>query len=107
MKEEQKYDPAGYEKYMKKARRLVNLDSSSDDDSDHDYETANPLTETKPLPYHVVEKSPDVDILICTPGRLVEHIRKTKGLRSTMSAGWLLTRRINCLRKTTSNGFPW
>ena len=79
MKEEQKYDPAGYEKYMEKARRLVSLDSSSDDDSDHEYETANPLTETKPLPYHVVEKSPDVDILICTPGRLVEHIRKTKG----------------------------
>ncbi|KAF3481047.1 ATP-dependent RNA helicase dbp6 [Arthroderma uncinatum] len=28
---------------------------------------------------HVIESSPCVDILICTPGRLVDHIRSTKG----------------------------
>ncbi|EGO56066.1 hypothetical protein NEUTE1DRAFT_83030 [Neurospora tetrasperma FGSC 2508] len=33
----------------------------------------------RPLPYHVIQHVPKVDILICTPGRLVEHITKTKG----------------------------
>ena len=30
------------------------------------------------LPDHVPDSSPNVDILICTPGRLVDHIRSTK-----------------------------
>ncbi|EFR04268.1 ATP-dependent RNA helicase dbp6 [Nannizzia gypsea CBS 118893] len=34
---------------------------------------------SKTLPDHVIEWSPCVDILICTPGRLVDHIRSTKG----------------------------
>ncbi|KAK3315469.1 P-loop containing nucleoside triphosphate hydrolase protein [Apodospora peruviana] len=77
MKEEQKYDPAGYDKYMARQRRLVSLDSSDDEEDDPSGD--NPDDGTRPLPYHVVVKSPDVDILICTPGRLVEHIKKTKG----------------------------
>ncbi|PGH10692.1 hypothetical protein AJ79_05283 [Helicocarpus griseus UAMH5409] len=31
------------------------------------------------FPNHVATPSPNVDILICTPGRLVDHIRSTKG----------------------------
>ncbi|KLJ13017.1 hypothetical protein EMPG_12029 [Blastomyces silverae] len=33
------------------------------------------------FPNHVVTPSPNIDILICTPGRLVDHIRSTKGFR--------------------------
>ncbi|PGH03192.1 hypothetical protein GX51_04227 [Blastomyces parvus] len=31
------------------------------------------------FPSHVATSSPNIDILICTPGRLVDHIRSTKG----------------------------
>ncbi|OJD11167.1 hypothetical protein AJ78_08009 [Emergomyces pasteurianus Ep9510] len=31
------------------------------------------------FPNHVTNPSPNIDILICTPGRLVDHIRSTKG----------------------------
>jgi ATP-dependent RNA helicase DDX51/DBP6 len=33
----------------------------------------------KSLPDHVPQWSPNIDILVCTPGRLVDHIRWTKG----------------------------
>jgi ATP-dependent RNA helicase DDX51/DBP6 len=32
-----------------------------------------------PLPYHIIEHQSNLDILICTPGRLVEHVRSTRG----------------------------
>lgn len=38
---------------------------------------------------HVEKKEPNVDILICTPGRLVDHIRHTKGF-SLHSIEWLI-----------------
>lgn len=38
---------------------------------------------------HVEKKAPNVDILICTPGRLVDHIRHTKGF-SLYSIEWLI-----------------
>ncbi|OJD26127.1 hypothetical protein ACJ73_02498 [Blastomyces percursus] len=33
------------------------------------------------FPNHVATPSPNIDILICTPGRLVDHIQSTKGFR--------------------------
>ncbi|KAK4163683.1 P-loop containing nucleoside triphosphate hydrolase protein [Cladorrhinum sp. PSN259] len=75
MTEEQKYDPEGYEKWKKKVNRLVNLD---DTDSDEDYYNLD-LNQTKPLPYHITNHISKVDVLICTPGRLVEHITRTRG----------------------------
>ncbi|KAM5431251.1 ATP-dependent RNA helicase dbp6 [Microsporum ferrugineum] len=44
---------------------------------------------SKTLPDHVIESSPCVDILICTPGRLVDHIRSTKGF-TLESLEWLV-----------------
>ncbi|KAB5583553.1 P-loop containing nucleoside triphosphate hydrolase protein [Coniochaeta sp. 2T2.1] len=74
MEEEQRYDPDGYQKYLRKRNQLVNLDDSDDE------EDANVLdSKTKPLPDHVMEYVSKVDILICTPGRLVEHIKQTPG----------------------------
>lgn len=75
MEEEQRYDPAGYQTYLRKRNEIVNLDDSDDDD-----ESKPALeTKTKPLPGHVIENVSKVDILICTPGRLVEHIKQTPG----------------------------
>lgn len=75
MQEEQRYDPSGYQEYLGKRNEIVNPDDSEDEDE------AKPVLEskTKPLPDHVVESTPKVDILICTPGRLVEHIKQTPG----------------------------
>ncbi|KAK3320543.1 P-loop containing nucleoside triphosphate hydrolase protein [Cercophora scortea] len=74
MREEQRYDPAGYKRYLEKQSQLVNLE-----DSDDEAEFALDLNTARPLPGHVVEHVSKVDILICTPGRLVEHINKTPG----------------------------
>jgi ATP-dependent RNA helicase DDX51/DBP6 len=75
IKEERRYDP---EEYMKQQSRIDAKWESSSVESDeynsfYDEETA--LT----LPYHVLEYSSKVDILICTPGRLVEHLKSTPG----------------------------
>ncbi|KAK4248900.1 P-loop containing nucleoside triphosphate hydrolase protein [Corynascus novoguineensis] len=71
--EEQKYDPQGYEQYLRKQNRLVGLEDSDDEDDSLGFERS------EPLPYHVITHESKVDILICTPGRLVEHITKTPG----------------------------
>ncbi|KAH8906927.1 P-loop containing nucleoside triphosphate hydrolase protein [Coniochaeta sp. PMI_546] len=75
VEEEQKYDPSGYQAYLRKRNQIVNLDDS--DDEDDSKPTLDP--QTKPLPDHVIENVSKVDILICTPGRLVEHIKQTPG----------------------------
>ncbi|KAK0639144.1 P-loop containing nucleoside triphosphate hydrolase protein [Cercophora newfieldiana] len=72
--EEQTFDPAGYEDYVKKQRTYVSLDDSDDDE---DLELGS--EKSTPLPFHVITHVSKVDILICTPGRLVEHVNKTRG----------------------------
>lgn len=73
--EEQRYDPKGYEQYLQKQNRPVNLEDSEDEDEDDNLG----LEHSQPLPSHVIAHESKVDILICTPGRLVEHITKTPG----------------------------
>ncbi|KAK3304720.1 P-loop containing nucleoside triphosphate hydrolase protein [Chaetomium strumarium] len=73
MAEEQRYDPPGYERYLQKQNSFVNLEDSDEEDEGLD------LRRSEPLPYHVITYTSKVDILICTPGRLVEHIIKTPG----------------------------
>ncbi|KAK0613331.1 P-loop containing nucleoside triphosphate hydrolase protein [Immersiella caudata] len=72
--EEQRYDPDGWEKWNKKQRELVSLDDSDDGD-----DLMLGSEKTTPLPWHVIQYVSKVDILICTPGRLVEHVQKTRG----------------------------
>jgi ATP-dependent RNA helicase DDX51/DBP6 len=73
MAEEQRYDPQGYEQYLQRQNSFVSLEDSDEEDEGLD------LERPEPLPYHVITYASKVDILICTPGRLVEHITKTPG----------------------------
>ncbi|KAI2768508.1 P-loop containing nucleoside triphosphate hydrolase protein [Daldinia loculata] len=82
---EEEYDP---EAFAKRNRRLASESGyGSDDESDKGYDTddeeraAIQKKEDKiqTLPDHVIAYKSKVDILICTPGRLVEHIKYTSG----------------------------
>ncbi|KAK1754391.1 P-loop containing nucleoside triphosphate hydrolase protein [Echria macrotheca] len=73
MGEEQRYDPVGYQEYLRKRKTIVSLDLEVEDGFDLD------LDETEPIPSHTIVHTSKIDILICTPGRLVEHVKKTPG----------------------------
>jgi len=69
----QKYDPEGY-----KAAQLKKLDEDEDlMDWSNDWGLADDDSDC--LIDFVVDYTSSVDILICTPGRLVDHMRSTKG----------------------------
>lgn len=68
--EDQRYDPDGYQEYLKKKF----------DENSWLEDLTNPRGPPKdPYPYHVFDYVSKVDILICTPGRLVDHIKRTQG----------------------------
>lgn len=70
----QKYDPEGY-----KAEQEKKVDPM-DELMDWDFEKRfGPQDDFEILHNHVVEYTSKVDILICTPGRLVEHVQSTTG----------------------------
>ncbi|KAI0837416.1 P-loop containing nucleoside triphosphate hydrolase protein [Hypoxylon sp. FL0890] len=82
---EERYDP---EAYTKRRRRLASESGyGSGEDSDEGYNTEDEeraairKKEDKipTLPDHVITYKSKIDILICTPGRLVEHIKYTPG----------------------------
>ena len=70
----QRYDPEAYRAEQEK-------DIDEDEElMDWDFEKRfGPKDEFELLYNHVVEYNSKVDILICTPGRLVEHIQSTTG----------------------------
>ncbi|CAN8103666.1 unnamed protein product [Discula destructiva] len=65
--EDQRWDPEGHQKWLEEHFSRDMEFSLFDDDT------------PKPLPHHVVDYVSKVDILICTPGRLVDHINRTPG----------------------------
>lgn len=70
VEEDERYDPEGYQKYLE---RKFDENSWLDD-------LTNPRgPPSEPLPDHVIDYASKVDILICTPGRLVDHIKRTPG----------------------------
>ncbi|OTA65351.1 P-loop containing nucleoside triphosphate hydrolase protein [Hypoxylon sp. EC38] len=92
---EERYDP---EAYAKRKRRLASESGyGSSEDSDEGYNTEDEeraairKKEDKipTLPDHVITYKSKVDILICTPGRLVEHIKYTPGF-SLDFVRWLI-----------------
>ncbi len=74
MEENQKYDPVAYKERLRKQESWRFCQGSTED--------VDPYLgdkDARELPEHVVEHSSKVDILICTPGRLVKHINETSG----------------------------
>ncbi|RDL35492.1 uncharacterized protein BP5553_07423 [Venustampulla echinocandica] len=81
------FDP---QTYRTELARLNSKWEGSDQDSDEDDEMS--FIDAVPgsrLPDHVSRPSPKVDILICTPGRLVEHLKSTPGF-SLQHVNWLV-----------------
>ena len=68
-----KYDPKAYQIEQKKSSEVGSWDwlDQSDDGGDDDFD------ERAPNLIRVYESK--VDVLVCTPGRLVDHIKTTKG----------------------------
>jgi ATP-dependent RNA helicase DDX51/DBP6 len=68
------YDPVAYEKQQSQLNeKWENSEDGSDEGALCDEEAVSDL------PDHVFSPLSNVDILICTPGRLVEHIKSTPG----------------------------
>ncbi|KAH8819229.1 P-loop containing nucleoside triphosphate hydrolase protein [Xylogone sp. PMI_703] len=74
MDKQLRYDPATYKEQQ---RKLNTRWESSDYESDGEDDRLYHEEESSLLPDHVVEYVSKVDLLICTPGRLVEHLKST------------------------------
>lgn len=66
IEEDQQFDPQGHQQWLQ-------------NHTDQDFDVSLFDDEPRPLPDHVINYSSKVDILICTPGRLVDHISRTRG----------------------------
>ncbi|KXJ96504.1 P-loop containing nucleoside triphosphate hydrolase protein [Microdochium bolleyi] len=85
----EKYDPEGF---AARRRRKDNDDYGDDTDVTDDEEKTEVLRREdriQTLPDHVIQYKSKIDILICTPGRLVEHIKYTPGF-SIDHVRWLV-----------------
>lgn len=81
VRREQRYDPISFQAIYDEACKRLNVDFGEDEDLQSD------LLDV--LPDHVSETFSNIDILICTPGRLVDHIRKSRGF-SLSAVEWLV-----------------
>ncbi|KAI1811025.1 P-loop containing nucleoside triphosphate hydrolase protein [Poronia punctata] len=98
---EESYDPQAYKQRLRRSSRLGGSESDDDNDvrgtEDSGYNTEDEEREAirrredklQTLPNHVITYKSKVDILICTPGRLVEHIKFTPGF-SLDFVRWLI-----------------
>ncbi|KAM0188510.1 hypothetical protein ACHAPA_011405 [Fusarium lateritium] len=80
MDQELRYDPEAYKKLQEEARTQNQLKwglSATDDLDDIDMEDADPRLSH--MNGYVVDFLSKIDVLICTPGRLVEHMEQTPG----------------------------
>jgi ATP-dependent RNA helicase DDX51/DBP6 len=75
------YNPAGYERLQAKGREELRSGGPRNEQLLGDC--------LHVLPGHVPSFSSNVDILICTPGRLVDHIKSTRGF-SLKDTEWLV-----------------
>ncbi|KAH6688515.1 ATP-dependent RNA helicase dbp6 [Plectosphaerella plurivora] len=77
VEEVQRYDPRAYKQALRRFRGPWSF--VEDSESDEDDEKIMPRPVASHLPDHVVDHKSRVDVLICTPGRLVDHINQTPG----------------------------
>lgn len=66
IEEGQRFDPSGHKQWLQAH-------------FDQDFDVSHLNDAPKPLPDHVMDYTSKVDILICTPGRLVDHVNRTPG----------------------------
>ncbi|KAI2622868.1 P-loop containing nucleoside triphosphate hydrolase protein [Xylaria nigripes] len=88
---EELYDPVRYKQRLRRLTRMSGLSDGNDDENEEDedsgYNTEDEEREfirrredrIRTLPDHFISYKSKTDILICTPGRLVEHIKFTPG----------------------------
>ncbi|KAL0941269.1 ATP-dependent RNA helicase dbp6 [Colletotrichum truncatum] len=75
IEKDEKYDPEGYKTaYQREIEAWKDVEESG-----LEAEESTSRIEAGSLPDHVVDYASKVDVLICTPGRLVEHINLTPG----------------------------
>jgi ATP-dependent RNA helicase DDX51/DBP6 len=86
MEQELKYDP---ERYRAEEKRLNAKWEASEAGSDGDDEPLCVEELISTLEDHVIDPRPRIDVLICTPGRLVEHLKSTPGF-SLEYVNWLV-----------------
>jgi ATP-dependent RNA helicase DDX51/DBP6 len=87
MSQELRYDPEGYQE---QERRMNAKWESSDYGSDIDEDIVLCDDDNiSPLPDHVMDHVSKIDILVCTPGRLVEHLKSTPGF-AIQDVNWLV-----------------
>lgn len=80
VKKGRRYDPVEYNRLMAKAKRRFRCEEDDEDEDDEDARAGEYMqAAVRMLPDHVPTYTPAVDILICTPGRLVEHLNGTLG----------------------------
>lgn len=87
MSQELRYDPSAY----KDQERRLNAKWES---SDYGSEVEDDVVlcddeDIAPLPDHVIDHVSKIDLLICTPGRLVEHLKSTPGF-TIQDVKWLV-----------------
>ncbi|KAH7040042.1 P-loop containing nucleoside triphosphate hydrolase protein [Microdochium trichocladiopsis] len=76
---EEVYDPIAYSARQKRLA-LGDYDQGSDATDDEEKTERSRREDRIPtLPEHVIQYKSKIDVLICTPGRLVEHIKYTPG----------------------------
>ncbi|KAI9811688.1 MAG: ATP-dependent RNA helicase dbp6 [Thelocarpon impressellum] len=75
VKKGRRYDPRAWEAAQDESRGQQDEDDMSQTDDLDELDT------DQMLPEHVVEYTSAVDVLICTPGRLVEHVQSTPGFK--------------------------
>lgn len=97
----ERYDPKAYQRALKRDQESWALveDSDSEDDATR---AQKPVAGR--LPDHVVDYNSKVDVLICTPGRLVDHINHTAGF-SLDFVRWLVVDEADKLLAQTFQGW--
>ena len=108
-----KYDPAAYAELIKKAHRRENpppIDSEDFDDFAEELEEWTDRQEQElqdtlhGLVDHIPTYSSAVDLLICTPGRLLEHLGSSLGF-TISSVSWLVLDEADKLLDQQYDGF--
>ena len=99
MRKTQRYDPEAYETLERRFQdRFKNLDFEfEEDEGDLD-------DDIQPIQGYIVELVSSVDILIATPGRLVDHIKSTKGF-TLQNIQWLVVDEADRLLSQSFQGW--